>query len=54
MQRTEDTFEPIINQSRPTGTIQGATEEMDLFAATGYFDDSTKEESRMKQYVLRS
>lgn len=54
VQRTEYTFEAIIDQSGPTGTVQGATEEMDLFADTGYFDDSKKEESKMKQYALCS
>lgn len=54
VQRTEYTFESIINQSGPTGTVQGATEEMDLFADTGFFKDSKKEESEMKQYAICS
>uniref|UniRef100_UPI00384A57DB N-6 DNA methylase n=1 Tax=Limosilactobacillus reuteri TaxID=1598 RepID=UPI00384A57DB len=54
VQRTEYTFESIINQGGPTGTVQGATEEMDLFADTSYFDDSKKEESKMRQYTLCS
>ncbi len=52
VQRTEYTFESIINQSGPTGTVQGATEEMDLFADTGFFDDSKNDDSAMKQYSL--
>lgn len=48
VQRTEYTLESIVDQSGPTGTVQGATEEMDLFADTGFFDDSSK----IKQYTL--
>lgn len=53
VQRTEYTFESIINQSGPTGTVQGATKEMDLFADMGFFDDPMKEPD-MRQYVLCS
>lgn len=52
VQRTEYTFESIINQSGPTGTVQGATEEMDLFADTDFFADSQKKEPQMKKYAL--
>lgn len=52
VQRTEYTFESIINQSGPTGTVQGATEEMDLFADTDFFADLQKKEPRMKKYAL--
>lgn len=54
VQRTEYTFESIINQDGPTGTVKGATEEMDLFADTGFFEDSKAEEQKTKQYSLCS
>lgn len=54
VQRTEYTLESIINQSGPTGTVQGATEELDLFADSGFFDEPKKEEPQMKQYALCS
>jgi hypothetical protein len=54
VQRAEYTFESIINQSGPTGTVQGATEEVDLFADTGFFEDAKKEKPKMKQYALCS
>lgn len=52
VQRTEYTFESIINQSGPTGTVQGATEEIDLFADTGFFEDSQRKDPEMKKYAL--
>ncbi|WP_438341115.1 N-6 DNA methylase [Lactiplantibacillus plantarum] len=54
VQRTEYTFESIINQDGPTGSVKGATEEMDLFADTGFFEDSKTEEPKTKQYSLCS
>lgn len=54
VQRTEYTFESIINQGGPTGSVKGATEEMDLFADTGFFEDSKAEERKTKQYSLCS
>lgn len=54
VQRTEYTFEAIIDQSGPTGTVQGTTEEMDLFADTDFFEDSNSNEAETKQYSLCS
>lgn len=50
VQRTEYTFEAIINQSGPTNNVKGATEEMDLFTDFGYFD-SEKPDQHSKQYL---
>lgn len=54
VQRTEYTFEAIIDQSGPTGTVQGTTEEMDLFTDTDFFKDSNSNEAETKQYSLCS
>ncbi|KRN80555.1 hypothetical protein [Fructilactobacillus lindneri] len=41
-QRTEYTFESIVNESGPTNTVAGETEEMDLFAGSGFFEEKPK------------
>lgn len=50
VQRTEYTFEAIINQSGPTDNVKGATEEMDLFTDFGYFD-SEMPDQHSKHYL---
>lgn len=42
VQRTEYTFESIVNESGPTNTVAGETEEMDLFAGSGFFEEKPK------------
>lgn len=51
VQRTEYTFESIINQSGPTNTVSGVSEQLDLFAVS---DDSSSEEDehpRARHYL---
>ena len=50
VQRTEYTFEAIINQSGPTNNVKGATEEMDLFTDFGYFDSELSDQ-HSKHYL---
>ena len=53
VQRTEYTFESIITQSGPTGTVQNASEQLDLFAGTDTFDDTPKaEQTKLPKYAL--
>ena len=53
VKRTEYTFESIINQSGPTGSVQHATEQLDLFAASGSFDDTLSEKkTNLPTYAL--
>lgn len=42
VQRTEYTFESIVNESGPTNTFAGETEEMDLFAGSEFFEEKPK------------
>lgn len=39
VQRTEYTFESIINESGPTNLVAGETEELDLFADSDFFSE---------------
>lgn len=53
VQRTEYTFESIVNQSGPTGTVQNASEQLDLFAGTDAFDNAPKaEQTKLPKYAL--
>ena len=53
VQRTEYTFESIITQSGPTGTVQNASEQLDLFAETDAFDNAPKtEQTKLPKYAL--
>ena len=44
VRRTEYTFESILNQSGPTGTVQHSSQQLDLFASTEDFDDAKQED----------
>ena len=48
VQRTEYTFDSIVEGSGPTGTVQEQTEQLDLFANF----DAEPEEPKTKNYVL--
>lgn len=48
VQRTEYTFDSIVEGSGPTGTVQEHTEQLDLFAAF----DAEPEEPKTRNYVL--
>lgn len=53
VKRTEYTFESIVNQSGPTSSVQHATEQLDLFATSGSFDDASSEKtSNLPAYAL--
>lgn len=53
VQRTEYTFEAIINESGPTNSVENYAEEIDLFADSGEFDDVEKaSDEPVKQYKL--
>lgn len=47
VQRTEYTFESIVNGSGPTGTVQEYSEQLDLFADF----DTEPEEPKTKEYI---
>ena len=47
VQRTEYTFESIVNGNGPTGTVQEHTEQLDLFADF----DTEPEEPKTRNYV---
>lgn len=47
VQRTEYTFESIVNGSGPTGTVQEYSEQLDLFADF----DTEPEEHKTKEYI---
>lgn len=51
VQRTEYTFESIISKSGPTNLVSGETEEVDLFAGTGFFEEET-EKPKMHRYKV--
>ncbi|MCT3560979.1 DNA methyltransferase [Lentilactobacillus buchneri] len=48
VQRTEYTFESIVNESGPTNTVAGETEEMDLFDGSGFFEEKPK--AKLRRY----
>lgn len=50
VQRTEYTFESIINESGPVERVQEHTEEMDLFAGLGIFEEE-KPEPKLVKYA---
>ena len=52
VQRTEYTFESILAQSGPTGTVQNASEQLDLFAGTDAFDDTSKSKPTKPRYAI--
>ncbi|MCC4388583.1 N-6 DNA methylase [Limosilactobacillus reuteri] len=52
VQRTEYTFESILAQSGPTGTVQNASEQLDLFAGTDEFDDTSKSKPTKPRYAI--
>lgn len=43
VKRTEYTFESIVNQGGPTGSVQNTSQEIDLFADTDFFNDEPKQ-----------
>lgn len=52
VQRTEYTFQSIIDQSGPTGTVQHATQQLDLFAGTDSFEDAKpKDQVKLPKYA---
>lgn len=53
VRRMEYTFESILNQSGPTGTVQHSSQQLDLFAGTEDFDDAKQEDDiSLPQYAL--